>query len=292
MGIKVRGSGSGLTGAISELTRFAHFRARVALGGGWTVYPVSGLATVPNATGTWTTIGNAPTFPGITDQRRVAQIRPTLAVGQGYIWKGTISGSASEQYARLIETDPIISGAPVPSSERFGTVCQAWLRKVNNTDQVWARQFFGLMSSNLTPNGQSAIDARVGVFGDGASGFRLGSCHCPDGAAAGQSASNAADAGTIQPTELINPGLNWFHVKVKMVPRLGNNSPPGVAIYLNGVKRIEYHTNVNFPRGWSATNHNYEQIEASVFADFDAVVQLCGWMFTDFEIWYDTDLTL
>ena len=295
MSVEISGGTAQIPGG-AELGRFAHFRARVALGGQWTVYPASGLATVPNAIGAFAVLGNAPTFPGIVDQRRVVQIRPSLVAGQGYVWKGSTGGAASEQYARMIETDPVISGQPLVATERYAMVCQAWLRKFNNVDAVWARQWFGFMSSNLTPNAQSAIDPVVGIFGDGGVGFRLGSVDCPDGAAAGQKGSNAADAGTIQPTELINPGLNWFHVRVKMSPALGDPASggrlPGVAIYLNGTKRVEFHTNVNFPRGWSGANQNYGQIEASIFADFAAAPQMNGWFFTDFETWYDTDLSL
>lgn len=289
MTIKVYGGTGGAGGALSELTRFGHARATInaALSQEVTYYdsaPIIVAGTTPFAN-----LGTAPTRARV-DQRFVWQMNPTLVAGSGHIWKGCSTTGTAEQLAHMRDTVPAIEAAS-PANQAFALVVQAWLRKANNVNPCWSRQFFGLGYFNLSPIGATAQHPRVGVMGDGNNGFRLGSVHCPDGAAAGQSSAGAADAGFVQPPTLVNPGLNWFHVRVKMCPATPV-SPPRVGIYLDGALQVSFNTNANFPRGQLAVNQNYLQVEASAFTDFDGATQLNGWNVSDWEVWYDTDLTL
>lgn len=288
MTIKVYGGAGGGGGASAELTRFDHQRATLGAGLG------NELVYIGSAAGTTATpfsnLGTAPTRARI-DQRMVWQMNPTLVAGSGHIWKGvTINALASEHLSHFRDTVPVIEAAS-PSGQPFAAVCQAWLRKANNVNPCWSRLFFGFGYFNLTPLGASAQHPRVGVMGDGNNGFRLGSVHCPDGLAAGQSAAGAIDNGFVQPPTLVNPGLNWFHVRVKMCPATPV-SPPRVGIYLDGALQVSFNTNANFPRGQIAVSKDYAQVEAAAFTDFDGATQLNGWNVSDWEVWYDTDLTL
>lgn len=288
MTVIVTGGGGSGGAAQAELTRFNHQRATVnAALANEMVY--HGLAA--GAPGTpFTNLGTAPTRANI-DQRKVWTMNPTLVAGSGHIYKGsTVQGVASEMLAHMRDTVPAIETVQ-PAGQAYACVCQAWLRKANNVNQCWSRQFFGFGFFNITPIGASAQHPRVGIMGDGANGFRLGSVHCPDGLAAGQSGQAAADAGFVQPPTLLNPGLNWFHVRVKLVP-MTPVTPPAVGIYLDGALQVSYNSNAHFPRGQLAANQNYSQVEAAAFTDFDGATQLNGWQVSDWETWYDTDLSL
>jgi len=286
--IIVRGGGSSLGSAAQELTRFAHQRAMLNAALNNEVVH-TGLA-APAIVSPFSNIGTVPTR-GRTDQRDTWTMNPTLIAGSGHIWKGvTSTATASEMRAQMRDTVPAVEAAQ-PSGQAYAMVCQAWLRKANNVNPCWSRQFFGLGYFQLSPLGATAAHPRVGVMGDGNVGFRLGSVHCPDGAAAGQSTAGAADAGFIQPPALQSPGLNWFHVRVKLVPATPI-SPGAVGVYLDGALQVQYQTNAHFPRGQLAANQNYAQVEAAAFTDFDGATQLNGWAVSDWEVWYDTDLTL
>lgn len=146
---------------------------------------------------------------------------------------------------------------------------QAWLRKLAAGSVTWARTTFGFGDNTiLSP---SAPIARCGLIGDGVLGFRFGSVHCPDGLIAGETAQNAIDANFIQPAELANPGANWFHVKITMVPPTPVQ-PGRWAAYLNGRLIKVFDSPANFPRGSAAVDRNYAQVEASLYHNFDASV--------------------
>ena len=254
-------------------------------------YPVSGL---PSATSPWA-ISAAPQFSRVfADQRYCYQLAPTLAAGCSVEYKGMAAFEQRPIGFRdswdagsglgAIEA-ATIDGAP------FAMVVQAYLRKLNNVNITSARQRFGFAYSNLSGLGASATKPHVGIFGDGVSGFRCGSVHCPDGLGAGQSAFGAADAGTVSPAILANPGLAWFHCRVKMIPP-GLGNPAAVGVYIDGRLLFQSQLLANFPRGNLGVSRNYQQVEAEIFTDFDAVTQLNGWLYSSFEAWYDTDLTL
>jgi hypothetical protein len=293
MTVKVRGGGSGAGGALAELTRFAHYRSWPNLGNtAEETYPEHGLAINGAA---FSTVGNAPTRSySITDQRRIWTLSPTLVAGSGMFWKGISTGGTLQEQAVSFRDTALALETATPLGVPFATVVGCWLRKANNVNLCTARQGFGFVSGGLSPLGQARRVPLVGIYGDGANGFRLGSVHCPDGTAVNDVAGvgfNDADAGFVQPSVLLNPGLNWFHVKVKMSPATPT-TPAAVGIYLDGALKVSFFTSTNFPRGSNAANNGYQQIESICFADFDTVTQLNGWLASEWEQYYDTDLTL
>lgn len=144
-----------------------------------------------------------------------------------------------------------------------------WLRKLVAGSTTHSKTTFGFGDNTiLTP---SAPIARCGLIGDGALGFRFGSVNCPDGLAGGDNAPGDIDANFIQPAELVNPGANWFHVKVTMFPPTPV-APGKWAAYLNGRLIKVFDLVANLPRGTQAVNRNYAQVEATIYHLFDAGV--------------------
>jgi hypothetical protein len=290
MSIRVPGGQLPNIPGAKALSRIMWVRVRPNLGLGADVTITANGA--PTATSPFAVAGGFSRV--FTDQRFAYQFAPTLAAGALLTFKGF---NATEQPALGFRQNwdgdtalgsieaAVIDGLPLAS------VVQAYLRKLNNVNITSARQRFGFSYSNLSGLGSSAIKPTVGLFGDGVAGFRCGSVHCPDGAAAGQSAFGAADAGAVSPPILANPGLSWWHCKVKMIPPT-LASPAAVGVYVDGRLVFQSQLLANFPRGSLATNRGYQQVEAEVFTDFDAVTQLNGFLVADFEAWYDTDLTL
>lgn len=287
--IKVRSGGSGGAGALGELTRFGHTRAEPNLGNtSEIVYPAAGL---PIGATPFSPFGDGLVRSYLTaDQRRTWNVKPTLVTGAGAFWKNvSTGGTLLEQVAYFRDTATAVEAAS-PAGQPFAAVVQAWLRKNNNVDPCTARQFFGWCNGGTQPIGQSSRVPRVGIFGDGANGFRLGSNNCPDGGGGGAQGLSDADPGFVQPAALLNPGLNWFHIKVKMCPATPV-LPPKIGIYLDGALQVAFFTLTNFPRGFNTANQGYNQVESIIFTDF-AGVQLNGWHAADWEQYYDTDLTL
>lgn len=292
MGVKVRGSGFGGAAAIalSELTRWGHFRVEPTLGlGNDVVYPVMGLPSSQASTA-FVTAGIAPVRAN-AQSRKVYQLTPTLLNGSQLTWVGENAAStAAELIGKFRDTFNGLEAAR-PLGEEYATVTQAWIRKGNNTDPVWARQRWGFIHGGVGPLGNDANTPTVGVIGDGNVGFRLGSVNCPDGAAAGATTPGAIDPNSVQPAALVNPGLKWFHVRVKMVPATPT-SPAAIGIYLDGALVVTLNTLTNFPRGSLAVNRDYNEIRASCIVSFDGATQLNGLWIHRWEWWYDTDLTL
>lgn len=167
---------------------------------------------------------------------------------------------------------------------------QAWLKKFNNVDPTSARQFFGFYNSNAGFLGASAVPSRVGLAGDGLTGFRFQSNSCPDGAP-GVIALGAADANSVQPLDLVQPGLDWFHVRIKLLP--ATPSQPGrVACYLNGRLVALFSAVANLPRGSNGVALAYSPLNAVVVTDFDGVTQLGGFHMYAAEFWLDKDYNL
>lgn len=144
---------------------------------------------------------------------------------------------------------------------------EAWVRKLLAGSATHAKTVFGFGDNNaLAP---SATVPRCGLIGDGVLGFRFGSVGCPDGAAAGETAANAIDANFLQPAELVNPGVNWFHVKVTMFPATAV-TPGRWAAYLNGRLQKVFDQVANIPRGSAAVNRDYREVEATIYSFLDA----------------------
>lgn len=292
MGVKVRGSGLGVGGAIGSLTRFGWSRATInaALTNDFTYFQGGALPALGPAVATGG--GGIAPVRAQAQSRRVWQLIPTLANGSDMEWRGlNAAGGATEQLAHMRDNALALEVAG-PQNQAFAFVVQAWLRKNDNINPCWSRQRFGIAYTGIGYQvNAEGFSSHVGIIGDGSNGFRLGSINCPDGTAVANNSAGAADPGFVQPAALINPGLAWFHVRVKLVPATPT-TPPAVGIYLDGSLRISYNTIAHFPRGSSAVNRDYLNVGMSAFCGFDAVTQLNGWWVSDLEIWYDTDLTL
>lgn len=174
-------------------------------------------------------------------------------------------------------------------------VWEALLRKYNNVDAVNAQT--GMFayhggSGSISPSVPSFSDPRVGLVGDGADGFRFGSVGCPDGSVA--TAENQIDANSVQPSGLVNPGLNWFLVKFKYIPAQLGGLPARVACYLDDVLVATFTAIANLPRG-RATAATYDFMSLYPFIGMmqpAAVPQRNGLFVAFVHHWADEDLSV
>lgn len=280
---------SGSLGALSipEPTRNSHF---------WEV-PVTALngavtyvsATLPVNSVLYNTQGLAATW-ALVEGRACRIVRPSLVTGQLCL----IRPNALDT---VIDWRPTFAAGGLGALEASGGIpalCAnhaAWLRRVNVADTTSARQCFGFEVDNATPLGATATVARVGLIGDGATGYRFASVNCPDGAAAGVNATTDRDANSVQPLALVNPGAKWFHVRIKVLPPTPEIGAR-VACYLNSRLAALFTLAANLPRGTGAVNRNGWPMHACILADRDAVIQLDGWNVFDPEFWLDNDYSL
>lgn len=175
-------------------------------------------------------------------------------------------------------------------------VWEALIRKWNNVDLVNAFTgmfvFHGGPGSN-SPTGVAFTDPRIGLVGDGNTGFRIGSIGCPNGSAA--SSESQIDAGSVQPSELVNPGLNWFLFKMKFVPAQLGGLPARIACYLDDVL-IKTFTDatVNFPRGRSlVATYDYMSLYPYIgMFQPAASPQRNGLLVAFIHHWFDEDLSV
>lgn len=182
-----------------------------------------------------------------------------------------------------------VTATPVTSvSLPLACSISAWLRKEAGGDASHARFTFGFCDMTITF--PSAPVARIGLIGDGVTGFRFGSVNCPDGAVSGDNAATDINANSVQPAELTSPGTNWFHVRIKMIPPTPTQSGRWGA-YLNGVLQATFTTSVNFPRGSAATNRNYVNIEPMI-CNYGDAGQLAGMLIDDLRVTFEEDYTL
>jgi len=231
----------------------------------------------------------------LVDQRHCWQLTPTLVAGGQMIYGGVLATRSLMNFLDGNE-GPWLEPARF-ALQPVAAVIQASLRLLNAVDVPTARLFFG-WSNNGAASDTSALGAtrlvpRVGIMGDGLTGLRFGSVNCPDGAAAGQNGFTDIDPGFVQPGALVNPGTGWFQVRVKLIPFTATN-PAQIACYLNGRLVVVFTgpSTTNMPRGRGNVNRHYQVLQPMLLADFDAVTQLAGWLMTEFELWYDTDLSL
>lgn len=172
---------------------------------------------------------------------------------------------------------PAMTGAAnLPTLRPSAVAIEAWMRKKAAGDATHARRTFGFGNNTiLTP---SAGVPRCGLIGDGALGFRFGSVGCPNGAAAGETAAGAIDANFIQPAELINPGVNWFHVRIKLIPPGPNGEAGKWAGYLNGRLVGVFTQAANLPRGAGAVSalREWDGVEPTIYSFSDAAGALVG----------------
>jgi hypothetical protein len=175
-------------------------------------------------------------------------------------------------------TSPLLGLLPAP---QFGwaTEVMAWCRKLNAGDGSSCRMGFGFANNTVTsPSGPIP---RCGLMGDGAGGYRYGSVNCPDGLIGGANADGDFDVNPSQPADLVAPGANWWHTRLKMIPALPNQSARWAAYHNGGPARL-FTQEANFPRGHQTTNDHYGRIEATLW-NFSGdvgglhVPELCFW---------------
>ena len=189
----------------------------------------------------------------------------------------------------LSTTSAIVGGDPI---NEMACSIMGFIRKNAAGDNTSAWFNFGF--SDLTVlNGNNTSGPKCGLIGDGAGGFRFGSVNAPDGSAvANPLARNAIDANAVQPAELVAPGANWFHVRIKMVPPVPSNNNVGSwEAYLNNnpTPVARFTTAANFPRGTQNVSHNYNRVEACIHHgnNTDAVTVEPGVMVHDLRVWLE-----
>jgi hypothetical protein len=141
---------------------------------------------------------------------------------------------------------PVLEAAPAVGGP-LAMFMDFWIRKRLAGDATSSAQFVGFVNDNGDLSFSRRV-ARIGLMGDGVLGFRFGSLNCPDAIAGG--ADNLAtdvDADSFQPAVLVNPGANWFHVRVKGIP--GTEAQSGrFGCYLSGRLVKTYTDPARFPR--------------------------------------------
>lgn len=161
----------------------------------------------------------------------------------------------------------------------------AWMRKVSSGDGSSSRMFMGFADNTVVYSSNPV--PRVGIVGNGAGGYRYGSVNCPDGLAGGANGDTDIDANPIQPTDLVAPGTNWWHTRIKIVPAT-TDTPAAIGCYHNGTLVATFSTSTNWPRGGQGTTHDYTRIEACLRC-WDNVP---GLILNDWRVWVEDDLTL
>lgn len=193
----------------------------------------------------WVNLGNqVAQFRVISDVQVIDVFAIAGAIGAQecvHTWRGGLitNGWGVEFYQTF---PPALESSPGVESS-LAVVIAGWMRKRLAGDATSAAQFVGLINNNGDINRSTRV-ARIGIMGDGGSGFRFGSVNCPDAPPGG--ADNGAtdiDGGSFQPAVLVNPGANWFHVKIKLVPATPTQSGRWGA-YLNG-RLVATFTNAN-----------------------------------------------
>src|SRR3990172_958244 len=230
----------------------------------------------------------------IVDQRHCWMLKPSTPAGAAqsknlHFRPYNISASFPQRIDFRDTFGSIVSPA-LDSSVPLPLACSiaAWLRKEAGGDTSHAKFTFGFADMALVA--PSALISRVGLIGDGAGGFRFGSVNCPDGLGEGENGATDIDANSVQPSGLVAPGTNWFHVRIKIVPPTPTQTARWGA-YLNGVLQATYTTSTNFPRGSQGTNRNYANIEPVLFYAADASA-LPGVIIDDLRITFEENYSL
>lgn len=206
------------------------------------------------------------------DQRRCLKFTPTVA-NNSICWFAMNGGAVAQSAFVDFQPTPLVSLADfaAPDGADFrdpSWSVSAWCVKDAAGDASHCQHFLGFANTSVL-GGATAEIPRVGLVGDGVTGYRFGSVNAPDGLAAGNNGASDIDAGSVQPASLVNPGTNWFHVRVKMVPP-GPGQVGQVACYLNGVRVVTFSALANLPRGHQGVNDNFTRINAGVGTYADA----------------------
>lgn len=208
------------------------------------------------------------------------------------IWPGNTTRPLKVHFHDAVM--PRLPGVTMDRSAR-AFVIEAILRKYDNASLVNAMTGFFLYHGGqgaISPVGNNFVDPRVGLLGDGATGFRFGSAGCPDGNVS--TSESFIDAGSVQPAALIDPGLNFFVVKFKVVPAVLGGLGPQIACYLDDTLIATFTTITNFPRGRAlASTYNYMSTYPYIgMFQPAAVAQRNGLFCAKLSYWWDSDLSV
>lgn len=179
--------------------------------------------------------------------------------------------------------------------DTFGFKTPSWsisalMRKESSGDTTHAR--VGVGFDDIAVVFPSRRNARIGIHGDGASGFRFGSINCPDGLTGGaDNASTDIDANSVQPAELVSPGANWFKFKIKMVPPTPAQTGRWGA-YFNDVLVGTFTLQANFPRGNQGVNNDHYRLIQPGFWAYPDPVQIPGILLHDLRVTIEDNWTL
>lgn len=184
---------------------------------------------------------------------------------------------------------------PAPGVEPpLAVEVMAWIRKmVVGPPHPGARQFIGF--ANCQDLNWSRRIARIGVMGDATGGFRFGSINCPDAPVGAQeNGQSDIDVNAVQPGVLVNPGLNWFHVRIKCIPASHFQTGRFLA-FLNGRLVATFDQADNFPRNSRGSGDaffgDYWTIQPTVamWGNPDGVSQDAGIYVRDLRVRYTED---
>lgn len=308
MGVRrVTGSGGAFPGSES-LTRWQEWRI-------WPGYNVAAAGTIfggfafarhlpvawnaGNPAPVWVALGNSTAvFQVITDTQVLDVFAVAAAIGLQECVHLFRSGLVTNGYGvDFTHQYPTALESALGVETRLAQVISFWMRKKAAGDATSAAQFAGIINFNGEINRSSRV-ARIGVMGDGALGFRFGSLNCPDAIANGglDNVANAIDPGSVQPAVLINPGVNWFHVIIKLVPATEGASGRWGA-YLDGRLVAVFTDAARMPRtslsGIDVQGSAY-WVLAPAFAAFGngGAAPSPGYYLRDVRVWLDSNLAL
>lgn len=188
-------------------------------------------------------------------------------------------------------TTQVPAALPTPQYG-WATSISAWCRKSAAGDGSSCRMTFGFANNRVVS--ASRPIPRCGLLGDGLGGYRYGSVNAPDGGAAGANADTDIDAGSVQPADLVAPGANWWHTRIKLVPATPTQ-PGRWAAYHNGVLVKTFTAEANFGfRGHQGVSDAYTLIEASIlnFSGDVAALHVPELVFTDIRVMLEDDYTV
>jgi hypothetical protein len=204
------------------------------------------------------------------------------AVSKRLIWRPLLNGLHSWGFADVF---PATAGNALPFgiTRASAIVISAWVRKKAAGDVTDAKRGIAF-GSNIVMAPSRGVPM-CGFFGDGAQGYRFGSINCPDGTAAGEIAQNQIDANSVQPPELVSPGVAWMHVRLKMIPPTVATTGR-IACYLNGQLVVTYTTLTNLPRGGGGVSagREFSAVEPGVYCYGDAARAITGFLTWDIRV--------
>lgn len=205
----------------------------------------------------------------VLDGRRCLRFVPTIAQNSLVAVQLNQGGFGLTHFLDFADvfpglTSPVGGGVTFPPSWSVS----AWVRKSLAGDGSDCQSVVGFATTSVTGGATKQIP-RVGLIGDGAGGYRYGSVNCPDGAAAGNNVATDVDANASQPTDLVAPGTNWWHSRIKLIPPIATQ-PGRIACYHNGVLRTTFTTVANFPRGHQAVNDTFNRLQLVIGTYFNA----------------------